>query len=230
MALVAEPRRGEREHAAQLSAAENADGGIGPERAGTLRDHALSSGASATASVCFLRQASSRFASFAIAQCQHAGGEQRRVDRAGLADRERADRHAGRHLHDGVERIDARHRLGLDRNAEHRERGHGGGHAGEVGGAARAGDDDLVPGSLRAARERIEPVRRAVRRDDALVIGHAERVQRLGGVPHGRPVGLAAHDDRDGFGRHARPLVRHRPKRRRHIGEPASGRQADTPR
>ena len=52
-----------------------------------------------------------------------------------------------------------------------------------------------------------------MRRDDALVVGDAERVERLGGVPHGRPVRLAPHDDRDGLG-HA-PLYTAGPKRRR---------------
>ena len=64
MALEAEPRGGERQHAAELSAAEDADGGIAAERPALL-DHASSSGRSATASVCCLRQASSRVASAA---------------------------------------------------------------------------------------------------------------------------------------------------------------------
>ena len=40
-----------------------------------------------------------------IVQRQHAGRQQRGIDGAGLADRERADRNAGRHLDDGVKRI-----------------------------------------------------------------------------------------------------------------------------
>ena len=50
-----------------------------------------------------------------IVQREHAGREQRGVDGAGLADRQRADRDAGGHLHDRVERIDAGQRLGFDR-------------------------------------------------------------------------------------------------------------------
>ena len=49
-------------------------------------------------------------------------GEQRRVDGAGAADRERPDRHAGRHLHDREQRVHALQRLRLDRHAEHRQR------------------------------------------------------------------------------------------------------------
>src|SRR3981081_4280594 len=62
--LEAEPRGGERQHTAELPAAEDADGGVGPERSGTLYGHALpsSEGCSATVSVCALRQASSRVA------------------------------------------------------------------------------------------------------------------------------------------------------------------------
>ncbi len=65
MALEAEARGGKRQHASQLSAAEDADGGVGPERPRTRHGHASSFGLSATASVCCLRHASSRVASAA---------------------------------------------------------------------------------------------------------------------------------------------------------------------
>src|SRR5690348_14437941 len=56
--LEAEPGRGERQHAAELTAAQNADGGLRFERGAA---HALVSfGASATASVWRARHASSR--------------------------------------------------------------------------------------------------------------------------------------------------------------------------
>src|SRR3984957_7612209 len=45
----------------------------------------------------------------------------RSVGGAGLADGERPDRHAGRHLDDGIKRIDAGQRLGLHGYAEHRK-------------------------------------------------------------------------------------------------------------
>src|SRR5205807_10294032 len=61
VALEAEPCRGERQHAAELSAAEDADCCVVAERA--RLSHASSFGRSATASVCCLRQASSRVAS-----------------------------------------------------------------------------------------------------------------------------------------------------------------------
>ena len=189
-------------------------------------DHASSSELSATASVCCLRQASSRSLERCVGQRQHARGEQRRIDGAGLADRERADRHARRHLHDGIERVDARQRLRFDRHAEHRQRGHRRRHAGQVRGAARAGDDDLDAGRLRALGEGVEPVGRAVGRDDALVVADAERVERLGGMPHGRPVRLAPHDDRDRLG-HA-PLIRQARKEGADVSESAPRRQADT--
>src|SRR5204863_5107109 len=81
-------------------------------------------------------------------------------------------------------------------------------------------------GRLRALREGIEPVPGAVRRDDALVVGYAQRLEGLGGVPHGRPIGLAPHDDRNGFGRHARPLSAPAEKKapyRRTVSTEASG-------
>ena len=54
------------------------------------------------------------------------------------------------------------------------------------------------PSALAPLAKAYEPVRGAVGRDDAGIVGDAERVERLGGVAHGRPVGLAAHDDGNG--------------------------------
>ena len=135
-----------------------------------------------------------------LVQRQHAGREQRGVDGASLADRECADRDAGRHLHDGVEQIHACQRLGFDGDAEHRKLRHRCGHARQMRRAAGTRDDDLVAGRLRALGKREQPVRRTVRRHDALVAVDPEFPQRLGGVPHGVPVGLASHDDGDGSG------------------------------
>ena len=70
-------------------------------------------------------------------------------------------------------------------------------HAGQMRGAAGAGDDDLVAGAAGALGEGDQPVGRAVGRDDAVVMGDAERIERVGGVAERRPVGLAAHDDGD---------------------------------
>jgi hypothetical protein len=36
-----------------------------------------------------------------------------------------------------------------------------------------------------------------MRRDDARLVGHAELGQEIGGVAHGRPIRLAAHDNAD---------------------------------
>ena len=70
---------------------------------------------------------------------------------------------------------------------------------GQMRRAAGAGDDDLEPFRLRALGEGDEPVGRAVGGDDPRVVADAERFERLGGAAHDRPVGLAAHDDGDGF-------------------------------
>ena len=58
----------------------------------------------------------------------------------------------------------------FDRHAEHRQRRQRRRHAGQMRGAAGAGDDDLVAGSLGALGELVEPVGRAVRRDDPPVV------------------------------------------------------------
>ena len=53
------------------------------------------------------RNASSAAAIGGVLVGEDRGGEQRRVGGAGRADRERGDRHAGRHLHDRQQRIEA---------------------------------------------------------------------------------------------------------------------------
>ena len=93
-----------------------------------------------------------------VRQRQHGGRQQRRIDRAGLADGERADRDAARHLHDREQRILALQRVRVHRHAEHRQRRHRCGHAGQVGGAAGAGDDHLEA----VACARLRRTRRAV--------------------------------------------------------------------
>ena len=73
-----------------------------------------------------------------------------------------------------------------------------GDHAGQVRGAAGAGDDDLEAFGLGALGELHHALGRAVGRDDAGFVGDFEGIEGFGGVLHGRPVGLAAHDDGDG--------------------------------
>ncbi len=67
MAFEAEPGRGQRQHAAELAAAEDADRGVGGEnrlrRIGRMvhaPSFGMSLGTSATAAVCLARQATSR--------------------------------------------------------------------------------------------------------------------------------------------------------------------------
>ena len=70
---------------------------------------------------------------------QHLHDEQRGVHRA--VDRDGGDRDALRHLHGGVERVDAVEGAARQRHADDRQRGVGGDDAGEVGGHAGAADE-----------------------------------------------------------------------------------------
>ena len=97
---------------------------------------------------------------------EHRGGEQRGVDRARLADRQRSDRNAGGHLDDREEAIHALERLGFDRHSEHRKRGHRGGHPGQVRCAAGARDHELEPALLGRMGIFVKPLGRPVRGDD----------------------------------------------------------------
>ena len=85
----------------------------------------------------------------------------------------------------------------LHRHAEHRQHGVRRDHAGQMGGAAGAGDDHLQALGLGARGELGHPDRRAVRRDDLLQVGHAELVEHGRRVRHRVPVGLRSHDDGD---------------------------------
>ena len=136
--LVAEAGCGHGQHPAELAAADDADGRVEGQAGG----HASSVGCSATLAVWAARQASRRVGQRLVGKRQHRGREQGGIGRAGLADGERSDGNAGRHLDDGKQRILARQRLRFDRHAEHRQRGHRRGHAGKVGRTAGAGDDD----------------------------------------------------------------------------------------
>src|SRR5262249_31368955 len=70
-------------------------------------------------------------------------------------------------------------------------------------------DNDLETGSFGAFGKSIKTIGSAVGGHDLGLIAEGQRVQGFGGVLHGRPVGLAAHDDRDRFCRHEHPLDRH---------------------
>jgi hypothetical protein len=100
------------------------------------------SACSSTAAVCAARCA---FSAASIAGC--CGAEDRRrsergVGGARLADGERRHRHAGGHLHDRQQRIETVECFRLHRHAEHRHGGFRGDHAGKMGGATGAGDDE----------------------------------------------------------------------------------------
>ena len=72
-----------------------------------------------------------------------------------------------------------------------------GDHAGQMRRAARAGDDHFKAASFGVVGIFHHPIRGAMGGDDAAFVRHVEVAQRLGGMAHGFPVGLAAHDDAD---------------------------------
>ena len=103
MAAIAEPRRGQRGHAAELAAAENADG-----RARRDDHHRWSGRFGHRGRSARLRQAlEPRAAIVVVAERQDGGGSSAALIAPGLADGQRADRHAGRHLRDGEQAVEA---------------------------------------------------------------------------------------------------------------------------
>ena len=138
-----------------------------------------------------------------LAQVGPRGGENRDreqagVGGAGLADRERAHRHAARHLHDRQQRVEAVERRALHRHAEHGQHGVRRGHARQMRRAARAGDDHFDAARLSApcANSAIHTGVRCAE-TTCFSCAHAEALEHLDRVLHRVPVGRRAHDDGD---------------------------------
>ena len=138
-----------------------------------------------------------RGANALITEREDRRGEQRGIDRASLADRQRAHRDSGRHLHDRQQGVHAAQRGRGQRHAQHRQRRLRRGHAGQRRGQPGAGDQHLeaaVPGRLAVFGE---PIRRPVGRDRVDLVGDAERVEGRRCVRHQFPVRVGAHQDAD---------------------------------
>jgi hypothetical protein len=159
-----------------------------------------SSTLSATLSVWAARKAARRRPG-PVRQGQDLGGQQAGVLGARLADGQGGHGNAARHLDDRQQGIEAAEGLGLHRHAQHRQVGHRGGHARQVGRAAGAGDDHLeARGLARPWRSRTgargcggprrpwPPRRRpgwSARRRRAFMVGQSERLPMMmatGGV------------------------------------------------
>ena len=91
--------------------------------------------------------------------------------------------------------------LDLDRHAEHRQRRSCEAvMPGRWAAPPAPAMITLKPAASRALGEGVQPLRRAVGRDDLGLVGDAQLVQHVGGVLQRRPVRPAAHDDGDGRG------------------------------
>ena len=130
-----------------------------------------------------------------IIQGQHGHRQQSGIDGPCLADRQRADRNARGHLHNRQQAVLTGKSLGFHRNAEHRQVGHGRGHAGQMGRAPCSGNHHLKALGSSTLGKAVEPFGRAMGRNDPRLVRHSQCLQCLGGMLHGRPVGLAPHDD-----------------------------------
>ena len=124
-------------------------------------------------------------------------GEERRVGRSALTDREGSDGNSFGHLHDGEERVFATQVFGRNGNAQHRQFGLGRDDPGEMCRAAGTGDDEAQAPRLRLARVLQSFVRNAVGRQNLCLVRNAKLVEDRTGVLHDVPVVLASHDDAD---------------------------------
>ena len=188
------------EHAAELAAAENAEGASGKNDFGGR--HGAGSGVEfALAGEDFLllclAESGEFFGEGRVRVGQNGDREEAGIGGSGVADGKRRHRDAAGHLDDRKEAVLAAEGLGLDGDPEDGNGGHGGGHAGQVGRAACTSDDARETAILRGGGVFVKQLWRAVRADNALLIGDAEVVEDRGGVRHGGPVGAGAHDDPD---------------------------------
>jgi hypothetical protein len=132
-----------------------------------------------------------------IGRGEHGNCEKRRVRGAGLAYRKGRHRYSLGHLHDGQERILTAQVFGRNRHAQHGHGGLGGKHAGQVRRTARASDDHAQASRRRVFRVFEHLIGHPVRRHDARLVGHAERVKLRYGMAHHVPIAFAAHHDPD---------------------------------
>ena len=102
-----------------------------------------------------------------------------------------------------MQRIDALQMAAGDRHAQHRHRRFGGNHAGQVGGAARAGNDGLEATPYRGFGVGKHIVRHTVGRDHPCLVGDAKVLENFDCVLHGVPVAAGAHDYADLDGCHS---------------------------
>ena len=93
--------------------------------------------------------------------------------------------------YEAVEAVQVRQR---HRDADHGERRHRGEHPGQVGGAARSGDQHAQAPARRRLAEGDHVAGGPVRRDDLALVRNSEFGQDGGGGAHGVPVRLASHD------------------------------------
>ncbi|KJV08382.1 hypothetical protein VZ95_18170 [Elstera litoralis] len=100
-------------------------------------------------------------------------------------------------MHNGEQRIHTLQRVAFDRHAEDRQAGEGGDHTGQVGGPAGPGDNDFQAPFPRAFGIGVEPVGRAMGRNDARFQSHIEGAQSFSGMAQSGPVALTAHDNAD---------------------------------
>lgn len=132
---------------------------------------------------------------FVIAGGDDLRGEQRGVRRPRHADRERRHRHPGRHLDNREQGVLTLEVSGGHRHAEHWHLGLGGQHPRKVRGAPGTGDDRPEPTISRRLREGEHLIGHTVSREHSGLVRHTERIERLDGGRHRRPIARRTHHD-----------------------------------
>ena len=128
--------------------------------------------------------------------CKDRDSEKRSVFCTSLTDGKRSDRHAGGHLSDREQRIEAFQGFAFNWDTEHRYNRLRRTHSRQMGRTAGTGDDDLDTATLGGLSKFKQQIGRSMSRNDLCLVCHAELGQRLRSDLHRRPIGPAAHDYR----------------------------------
>ena len=130
-----------------------------------------------------------------VAQRQNLRREHAGVRRAGLADRYRRDRHAGRHLNGRQQRVEPVQCGRVDWNADDRLRHVRRDDTAEVRGGAGTDDEDAHAARAGLGQQPHDALRRAVRRGDGHLDGDAELLQHIDSALHDRGIVLGTHEN-----------------------------------
>lgn len=127
---------------------------------------------------------------------ENRGRKERRILCSSATDGKGRDRNPSGHLNRREKRIEPAKRAAFHWNAEHRKRGVGCGHTGQMRRHPGTADDDFHTPRLGAFDKTQMALRGPMRGNHQGLVGNAQSVKSISGAFHRVPIGRAPHDDR----------------------------------